>query len=58
MNINVPQVLTYAAVVPLYALQAAGWVLIAGAAVVSNLAAKPAVEVPYVAPKGQERAVA
>ena len=50
--------LTYAAVVPLYALSAAGWVVIAGAAVVSNLVAGHAEEVPYVAPKDQERAVA
>lgn len=58
MNLNVPKVLTYAAVVPLYALSAAGWVVIVGAAVVSNLTARPAVEVPHVAPQDQERAVA
>jgi len=59
MNINVPRVLAYAAGVPLYALSAAGWVVIVGAAVVSNLVARPAVEVPsVVVPKDQERIVA
>jgi hypothetical protein len=59
MNINVPKVLTYAAVVPLYTLSAAGWVVIVGAAVVSNLVARPAVEVPrVVVPKDEERIVA
>jgi hypothetical protein len=58
MNINVPRALAYAAGVPLYALSAAGWVVIVGAAVVSNLTARPAVEVPHVAPQGSERAVA
>ena len=58
MNINVPRTLAYAAGVPLYALSAAGWVVIVGAAVASNLVAKPAVEVPRVAPKDQDRAVA
>jgi hypothetical protein len=58
MTVNVPQMLTYAAVGPLYALQAAGWVLIAGAAVVSNLVATRAVEVPSVVPTDKERAVA
>jgi hypothetical protein len=50
--------LTYAAVAPLYALSAAGWVVITGAAVVSNLVAGHAEEVPYVAPTGKERRVA
>jgi hypothetical protein len=58
MTINVPKVLTYSAVVPLYALSAAGWVVIVGAAVVSNLVARPAVEVPREVPQDQERAVA
>ena len=58
MNINVPRTLAYAAGVPLYALSVAGWVVIVGTCVVSNLVAKPAVEVPRVAPKDQERAVA
>jgi hypothetical protein len=58
MNINVPKVLTYAAVTPLYTLSVAGWVVIVGAATVSNLAARPAVEVPRVVPQDQERAVA
>jgi hypothetical protein len=58
MTLNVPKVLTYAAVVPLYSLSAAGWVVIVGAAVVSNLVARPAVEVPREVPQDQERAVA
>jgi hypothetical protein len=58
MTEKLPAVLTYAAVTPLFALQAAGWVLIAGAAVVSNLVATRAVEVPSALPKDQERAVA
>lgn len=58
MNLNVPTVLTYAAAVPLFAMQAAGWVLIAGAAVVANLASARPVEVPSVDPEDPERAVA
>ena len=58
MNLNLPTVLTYAAVVPLYGLQAAGWALIAGAAVLANLVASPVEEVPSVVPTDKERAVA
>jgi hypothetical protein len=55
---NAQKVLTYAAVVPLYGMQAAGWVLIAGAAVVANLVSTRAVEVPSALPKDRERVVA